>query len=136
MPKAYGAREVRALARGMSALAKAAQVRLAGGNFTSAPRALAHPHRRREHAAREGAPPLGSKAGNLLYVSGTLGDARAGLACLEAGLGRGPLVARQRRPIPRLGLGRLAASHARAAIDLSDGLTRTQATWRTSLGSR
>jgi thiamine-monophosphate kinase len=60
----------------------------------------------------------GGRPGDLLVVSGTLGDAGLGLLP-GAALG---LRARQRRPRPRLALGRSAAGIARAAIDVSDGL--------------
>jgi thiamine-monophosphate kinase len=56
-----------------------------------------------------------------LYVSGTLGDARLGLACL--GMRRGAKAqARQRRPMPRTRLGLFVRRFASACIDVSDGL--------------
>ena len=65
----------------------------------------------------------GARIGDTLYVSGTLGDAAAGLQQLLAG---GPadstLVERFWRPTPRLALGRALAGVATAAIDVSDGL--------------
>jgi thiamine-monophosphate kinase len=62
----------------------------------------------------------GARAGDLVLVTGTLGD---------AALGRLPgapaaLVRRQRRPTPRLAAGRALAGVARAAIDVSDGLVQ------------
>ncbi len=60
----------------------------------------------------------GGRPGDLLVVSGTLGDAALGIRPRAAP----PLRARQRRPVPRLALGRGAVGIARAAIDLSDGL--------------
>ncbi len=51
-------------------------------------------------------------------MSGSLGDAALGL---ESGA-PAALRARQRRPTPRLALGRAAAGIAHAAIDVSDGL--------------
>jgi thiamine-monophosphate kinase len=60
----------------------------------------------------------GGRPGDLLVVSGTLGDAALGLL---PGAAPGPS-GRQRRPRPRLSLGRGAVGIARAAIDLSDGL--------------
>ena len=60
----------------------------------------------------------GARAGDLLVVSGSLGDAALGLSP-----GAAPkLRDRQRRPLPRLVLGQGAAGVARAAIDISDGL--------------
>jgi thiamine-monophosphate kinase len=60
----------------------------------------------------------GGRPGDLLVVSGTLGAAAAGLRPGAPAA----LVARQRRPRPRLALGRAAVGIARAAIDVSDGL--------------
>jgi len=118
MPKAFGPREVRALASGMSLLARRERIALVGGNFTSA-RELSITIT----AAGVAKKPLlrsGGHPGDLLYVSGTLGDARLGL---EPGA---RLAARrkQRRPQPRVDLGLLAARFASAAIDVSDGLAQ------------
>jgi len=118
MPRTFGARHLHQLARGMSALARRARITLAGGNFTSAPQLSIT-----ITAAGEAPRPLlrsGGRPGDLLYVSGTLGDARLGLHP------RAPAQAkrRQRRPEPRLRLGLLAPQFARAAIDLSDGLAQ------------
>jgi thiamine-monophosphate kinase len=82
----------------------------------------------------------GAKAGDLLYVTGTLGDSLAGLTLLGHHAKRGAasrqparvrrnlaslLVERHLHPIPRIAIGRLLASRrlATAAIDLSDGLS-------------
>lgn len=69
----------------------------------------------------------GARAGDELYVSGTLGDARL---ALEALLGHTPLApevlaaARQRleRPTPRVALGMALRGVASSAMDVSDGL--------------
>lgn len=70
----------------------------------------------------------GAQAGNLLCVSGTIGDAALGLRVLD---GRLPslaaadaefLIDRYRLPQPRLALGRALRGLAGASIDLSDGL--------------
>lgn len=73
-----------------------------------------------------------ARAGDQLYVTGTLGDARAGLEILQrrkkqSGTGRGGLTALIKRhlmPTARLLEGRLLAKGrlASAAMDLSDGL--------------
>jgi thiamine-monophosphate kinase len=69
----------------------------------------------------------GARAGDLVYVSGTLGDAAAGLALLQAQwlppeAHREFLVERYFRPRPRLSLGLSLRGIATAAIDVSDGL--------------
>jgi thiamine-monophosphate kinase len=67
----------------------------------------------------------GAKAGDLVFVTGTIGDAGAGLQLLKKASGNrsgGYLVGRYRRPTPRLAIGRGLARIASAAIDVSDGL--------------
>ncbi|MEG8039476.1 thiamine-phosphate kinase [Sphingomonas sp. LR60] len=69
------------------------------------------------------APPRsGARAGNALYVTGTIGDAGAGLAIAQAGTGDPTLLARYRRPVPRLTEGRALAPRVNAMMDVSDGL--------------
>jgi thiamine-monophosphate kinase len=71
-----------------------------------------------------------ARAGDLLFVSGTIGDATLGLKILRGELtvadeeDRAALVARHRLPEPRLALGQalLDEDLATAAIDISDGL--------------
>lgn len=68
----------------------------------------------------------GARPGDLVYVSGSLGDAAAGLRCLQAGAGGRPdadwLIQRFCRPMPRVALGHLLRGIASACIDVSDGL--------------
>jgi thiamine-monophosphate kinase len=70
----------------------------------------------------------GARAGDLVWVSGTLGDAALGLAVLRGGLAgvaaadRESLIARYRRPPARVALGRALVGLAHAAADVSDGL--------------
>jgi thiamine-monophosphate kinase len=65
----------------------------------------------------------GAKAGDLLWVSGTIGDAGAGLR-IASGEAEGPaaLVERYRLPRPRLEAGQALASLVSAMMDVSDGL--------------
>lgn len=65
----------------------------------------------------------GARPGDLLCVTGTIGDAGAGLA-IARGERAGPaaLLARYRRPAPRLAAGIALAPHVRAMADVSDGL--------------
>lgn len=74
----------------------------------------------------------GAAAGDLIYISGDLGDAALGLQLrLDPGYGERYGVAmndcdqarlRYLRPMPRLGLRAAVTTHARAAMDVSDGL--------------
>jgi len=76
-------------------------------------------------------PRSGARPGDLVFVSGTLGDAAAGLRLLEKGArpGKdravGPLLKAFLDPEPRLELGSLLARRrlASAMIDISDGLS-------------
>ena len=69
----------------------------------------------------------GAKAGDDVYVSGTLGDARLALDALRGRIDLpADLLAQARRrleqPTPRIALGQALRGVATAAIDLSDGL--------------
>ena len=66
----------------------------------------------------------GARIGDGVYVSGSLGDAAAGLHHWpqRAHTAIAPLAARLSRPTPRIALGRALRGIAHAAIDVSDGL--------------
>jgi thiamine-monophosphate kinase len=69
----------------------------------------------------------GARPGDGIWVSGLPGEAAAGLAVLQGGLGggaaaRGRLAGRFLRPEPRVALGRALRGAATACIDVSDGL--------------
>ena len=65
----------------------------------------------------------GGRAGDRLWLIGTLGDSAAGLSQLLADpAATGPLVEAYRRPQPLLAAGRTLAPHATAMMDVSDGL--------------
>lgn len=69
----------------------------------------------------------GAKAGDDLFVSGTLGDSALGLKILQkSGLKGKPqrLIERHLSPVPRIKLGQALSQHrlATAMIDISDGL--------------
>ena len=69
------------------------------------------------------APPRsGAKAGDALWVTGTVGDAGAGLAIARGTPGPATLLAAYRRPVPRLPEGRALAPLVHAMSDVSDGL--------------
>jgi thiamine-monophosphate kinase len=65
----------------------------------------------------------GACAGDLLYVTGTIGMAGLGLDALRRSAdAKGPNVDRYRRPAPRLSEGRALAPVVHAMMDVSDGL--------------
>jgi thiamine-monophosphate kinase len=64
----------------------------------------------------------GAKAGDTIYVTGTLGDAAAGLGQIAEGESRHYLARRFARPTARVDTGKALAGIAHAAIDVSDGL--------------
>ena len=69
----------------------------------------------------------GARTGDLIYVSGTVGDAALGLQLLSGpdgylSDGENRVIERLRRPEPRTLLGKALRPWATAVIDLSDGL--------------
>lgn len=73
---------------------------------------------RSAHAPRRG----GAIAGDSLWVTGTVGDAGAGLAIAHGTPGPASLLTRYRRPTPRLAEGQALGPHVHAMMDVSDGL--------------
>jgi thiamine-monophosphate kinase len=73
---------------------------------------------------RNGAAPprSGGRAGDALWVTGTIGDGGAGLAIALGQPGPAALLACYRRPWPRLAEGRALAPLVHAMCDVSDGL--------------
>ena len=65
----------------------------------------------------------GAQIGDILYVTGTLGDALAGFELLDAGFDEvGPLADAFNRPVARLADGQKLAPIVSAMMDVSDGL--------------
>ena len=113
-------------AAGFDALARAHAVALVGGDTTRGPLCVTVQllgHVVSGSALTRG----GGRPGDVLFVSGTPGDAGAGLA-LEQGRLEAPPEARaylRERfllPTPRMALGQRLREHASACIDVSDGL--------------
>jgi thiamine-monophosphate kinase len=110
---------------GLEAACESYELPLIGGDTTAlpeaAPRVLgltAIGRAGKRTPAREG-----GKAGDRLWLVGTVGDAAAGLAQLKDDRrAAGPLVDIYRRPVPLLAPGRALAPHANAMMDVSDGL--------------
>ena len=113
-------------AQGFGALAADHGVALVGGDTTRGPLSItvqAHGFVEPGRALRRS----GARPGDLVYVTGTLGD--AGLALLvRQGFYTAPehlsfLHQRLDRPVPRVEAGRMLQGLASAGIDLSDGLS-------------
>jgi thiamine-monophosphate kinase len=67
-------------------------------------------------------PRSAARAGDALWVTGTIGDAGAGLRIARGEDGPADLLAAYRRPQPRLAEGRALAPLVHAMMDVSDGL--------------
>ena len=79
----------------------------------------------------------GAKVGDHLWVSGTVGDAGAGLKLLEAGQSEpAGLIERYRNPRPRLEAGERLAPLVSAMMDVSDGLLIDAARMAAASGCR
>ncbi|WP_448254153.1 thiamine-phosphate kinase [Ottowia oryzae] len=113
-------------ARGLFALADEHRCALVGGDTTAGPLNISITVLGQVPAGqalrRDGA-----RAGDDIWVSGTLGDARLALLALQGQLALPPdrlaaLRQRLERPTPRVALGTALRGIATSAIDLSDGL--------------
>ena len=115
-----------AFSEGVGQAARAFELPLVGGDTTRGPLTIS--------VQVMGAVPAdqvllrsGARPGDRVCVSGTLGDAAAGLALETGGLSVSLenaeyLASRFHRPMPRLALGRQLLGLATACIDISDGL--------------
>jgi thiamine-monophosphate kinase len=113
-------------AAGFSELARAHDVALVGGDTTAGPLTATVQmlgHVPRAHALLRS----GARPGDLVFVSGTPGDAAAGLAVVQGRLDLDPAATAYLRkrflyPSPRMALGKYLRGYASACIDVSDGL--------------
>lgn len=115
-----------AYAQGLREACREHEVALVGGDTTRGPLTISI-QLLGEVPAGEALRRDGARSGDSIYVTGTLGDAALGLACvqgrqvLDAGA-RHHVLERLQRPRPRVALGGDLRGMASAAIDVSDGL--------------
>lgn len=113
------------LATGFAELAQSYRLALVGGDTTRGALTLSV-------AVHGFVPPgnallrAGAQVGDAIFVTGTLGDAAAGLKLVQQGVGADSrsayLINRLNRPTPRVAAGLALRGHAHACIDVSDGL--------------
>ncbi len=137
IPRTTRVEQVLEFYRGFEEQLRRAKTELVGGDTCASPKALfisvtiLGQARRSEIVTRSGARP-----GDLIFVTGSLGDSAAGLDILKQGMHLRPaaatdasrverLVEKHLRPEPRTSEGRMIAltGCASAMIDLSDGLS-------------
>lgn len=115
---------LRAFGRGLGDAARVLGIALAGGDTTRGPLTLTV----QVHGIvpeGEGVRRSGAAPGQLIGVSGALGEARAALDWLDAAdpsTDVQSVLQRYHRPIPRVALGQKLRRHVTAMIDISDGL--------------
>jgi thiamine-monophosphate kinase len=138
IPSSRAAPEIQRLYRGLMSACRPYGVELIGGDTSASRQGLFL------NIVLIGSVPVGhaltrdgARVGDLLYITGTIGDSLAGLRLLSArhGTKRSVLASNKRsaqelirrhlRPTPRLGMGQALSRQrlATAAIDLSDGLS-------------
>ena len=128
IPAKFDSKQIDEFYRGFNRLARKSQVALIGGDTNISPTLIIS-------VCLIGAPPArpvrrsGARAGDDIYVTGTLGDSALGLERLRKKSRGEPaamrqLLARHHQPTPRLVAGALLAREnlATAMIDISDGL--------------
>ncbi len=121
LPPGFSIVELRALAKGMKPLAVKHGLSLIGGNVTSSP--VLSVTVTMAGVVKKPLLRSGARAGDVVVVTGALGNAAAGLAALHVpGAELEVLRRAQKRPSPMIDAGLAAVGLASAGIDVSDGL--------------
>lgn len=128
LPKEMRSSEAEKLVGAVEKSARACGSRLLGGDTVSSKKIVLSITLIGEARSGQLVYRSGAKVGDKLFVTGTFGDAHAGLEILERGKKQDAaaktLVRRFQRPTPRLNEGRILGVHglASALLDASDGL--------------
>ncbi len=109
-------------AEGLHAAAAEYQVALVGGDTTLGKSLVVSVQITGDVVTGTAIKRSGAQVGDQIFVTGTVGDAAAGLDLLSAGNPDNYLSARFLRPTARVDYGQALTGIATAAIDLSDGL--------------
>jgi thiamine-monophosphate kinase len=113
----------RAFLGGLREVLTACNTALLGGDTVTLPRGAPRILTVTAFGCDTPAPPrAGAGENDALWVTGTIGDAGAGLAIARGSPGPDALALRYRRPTPRLAEGRILSRIAHAMMDVSDGL--------------
>ncbi len=129
LPETHTGKWLREFLGGLRRAAKQLGCALAGGDTTRRKDVLISVTVIGEVRTGRGVLRSGARPGDLIYVSGHLGEAELGLRLLRRRKGlayrRDPLLRRHLYPVPRLALGRWLAENrlATAMMDISDGLS-------------
>jgi thiamine-monophosphate kinase len=129
IPDDVGEAALEDIARGQSAAAEAVAAPVVGGNLSRGPseRGLSIATTLLG-TCDQAIVRSGARAGDGVWLAGSVGLAAAGLKALKRGLAEngqlGPSIAAWRTPHALVAAGRMMAAVAHAAIDVSDGLAR------------
>lgn len=115
-------RWLRSFAQGLSAAQKTFGITLMGGDTTKSPTLSLSLTAVGFVPKGEALKRTGARAGDDIYVSGTIGDAALGLRAAQGKFKDAYLLKRYRLPTPRLMLGSMLLRIATACADVSDGL--------------
>jgi thiamine-monophosphate kinase len=113
-----------AFVRGLGEAIRVLDIPLLGGDTVSVPAGTPRSFGLTAIGRSEGPVPSrsGARDGDTLWVSGTIGDADAGLRAARGEMDSPALLDRYRRPQPRLSAGQALATLVSAMMDVSDGL--------------
>ena len=113
-------------ARGLFEAADEHELALVGGDTTRGTETVISVQIIADIEAGKAMTRAGAEPGDAIYVTGTVGDAAAGLSILQSGLPDSDdvdyLIGRFTRPAARVEVGAAISDFAHATIDLSDGL--------------